>query len=224
MVRRFLWALFFVGSVLGAQSALAQSDSLQTGRLNLKISPQHLFVNCLNLEIEKRIGSRQGLVFSPRLYSGQTRTVDYLSGRETQGKASVVFGYGAEVQHKFYQSKKLVPGSLTYVAYGLNFHHFELEFERQGWLEEMQNDGLSYYSYQYATFHEKINRIGGMVLLGTQKPFFRNRLFTDIYSGIGYRKSNSDTNLQESQFGANILDFGSTGLYLSAGLKVGFWL
>ena len=202
----------------------AQQKPLLAARYALKISPQHLLVNGLALELERKPepGSRHSFTFSPRLYLGRTLTTDKFAGREKEEVPAQVQGFGAEFMHRIYQ----VSGSeqRLYYAYGLNYHRFNIHFETDAWLEEAGSDGLNYYVFKTGTFLEKINRFGGVGVVGLQRNFFRDKVFTDIFTGIGYQYSYLNSSFPNPRYNANMLDFGNTGLYLTTGLKIGFWL
>ena len=202
--------------------AYAQTDS---SRINVKFSLQHLLINGLHVDIEKphKQNKRRSLIFSPRFYSGRTRTVDFLSGRHQEDEDNAqVLGYGVEIGQRWYVSKNTdITKERTYVAYGLNLHHFAVDFEREAWAEEMADDGLRYYRYSMRPYRGKITRWGAVAMFGAQNPLIGDKTLWDIYIGAGYYNSRNQSNYNFIRYNESIFDFGYTGLYFLAGIKLG---
>lgn len=217
-------ALFiFFGTLLICRAQEAEYVPQQ--KISITFSPQHLLINGLHMQIERlpKQGGRHGIVFSPRLYFGKTRTVDLFAGRSMDEKdESVLKGYGAEVQHRIYVNKEAgMYDSKVYLAYGLNFHRFNLEFEREGWVKETDTEGLEVYKYRLRPFNEKINRVGGVAMFGVKVPALDGRLILDIYTGASYKNSNINTDYTHIRFNRNGMDFGFSGLHFVTGFNVG---
>ncbi|MHA6248756.1 hypothetical protein ACXYMU_12515 [Pontibacter sp. CAU 1760] len=143
MAKRFIvWALSGLALLLSG-AATAQEVTPNPQPMSLKFSPQHLIFGGLHLDIEKTLitDSLQSLLLSPRFYSGQTRALDQFTGRSREEEdGSKVMGYGLEVLHRIYLSELSHEGS--YFAYGLNYHHFNVEFEKKGWTQQIDAQGL----------------------------------------------------------------------------------
>lgn len=198
-------------------------DPAPDKKISIKFSPQHLFINGLHLYVEKvpGQGSRHGFVFSPRFYVGNTGTVDVLAGRNWDEESDVK-GYGAEVLHRFYLSDYISQyNRRVYLSYGVNYHRFNLEFERQGWVRETDAEGLDVYKYRLRPFNEKINRVGGVALLGLQVPAVEGVLLFDFYLGAALKHSSINTDFSHVRFNRNAFDFGYSGLHFVSGLTVG---
>ena len=224
---------FLISNPASAQSDSVQIKSVKEARANsampannrvwtVKFSPQHLLVNGYYAEIEKRVSatSNHSFILSPQYYSGKTKTIDKLAGRETSYEAARVSGYGAQFMHRIYRPDPIKPGRKQYFAYGFNFHQFTVDYAVLGWGVVKEGNGIEYIKY---TFHEKqakVERIGAIAMFGAQNPIFNSRFVTDIYGGIGIRSGSSNSAL--NHFDANILDFGSSGFYLAMGLKLGY--
>jgi len=220
---RYRIGLIFL-MVLGfwMNQASAQTNS---SPINVKFSPQHLLINGLHLDIEKpdKQNIRRSFIFSPRFYSGRTRTVDFISGRHQEEEDNAqVLGYGAELQQRWYVSKNTdVTKERTYVAYGLNLHHFAVDFEKEAWVEEIGSDGLYYYRYKMQPHREKINQWGAVAMFGAQSPLIGPNTIWDIFLGVGYHNSISQSNYNTIRYNESFLDYGYTGLYFLAGIKLG---
>lgn len=202
--------------------ASAQTDTLQPGRLSVKFSPQHLLFNGIHLDVEKSLNaaSRHSLVFSPRFYSGKTRTLDSFTRRgEEPTDRGRVTGYGAEVLHRVYPSD--TPHEGVYFAYGVNFHHFDVAFTRKGWVQQTDEAGLEVYKYRDRPFTEKIDRWGAVAMMGVQRPLTVERMLVDLYIGFGYTNSSTATDYSAVRYDVNMYDFGYTGVYILGGFKLG---
>ena len=58
-------------------------------------------------------------------------------------------------------------------------------------------------------------------MFGAQNPIITKRLLADFYGGIGYR-SGQNKNPESDRYQTNILDYGSSGVYLTVGFKLGY--
>ncbi|MCJ8167330.1 hypothetical protein MKJ04_20990 [Pontibacter sp. E15-1] len=193
--------------------------------MSLTFSPQHLLFNGLHLDVARTLAkdSLQSLVLSPRFYSGQTRSLDEFTSRTFEAEDnSKVLGYGLEVLHRLYLSG--TPHEGGYFAYGLNYHHFNVEFEKLGWARQIDAQGLETYHYRYRPFNEIINRWGATALIGMQRQLSPKPLLFDMYVGFGYTKSNISSSYDTVRYDVNAYDFGFTGMRVLGGLKFGIIL
>lgn len=235
----FLAGLLLIALFLISNPASAQSDSVQLKAIRkaagndaqfvnsrlwaIKFSPQHLLIDGYYLEVEKHVSaaSNHSFIISPQFYSGKTKTVDKLSGRESSYEAARFNGFGTQIMHRIYRADPIKPGRKQYLAYGFNLHRFTVDYAVLGWGEVVGNDGLRYYRYIWHPKQDKIKRVGGVVMFGAQNPIFNSRFITDLYGGIGLR-SGSSSDSAVNRFQENILDYGSSGIYLAMGLKLGY--
>lgn len=218
-------ALLLFGCICTVPPAFAQSDSLPSGELAIMLSPQHLLLRGYHLEVEskpKRLRN-QGILLSARLYAGSTRFADQFTKRQEEPQDfSRVKGLGAELQHRFYLPHLFRHSAAHhYLAYGVSYHHFKIGFEKEGWVQDLEADGLRYYQYRYSNFTETINRLGAIVLFGTQQRYFSARILTDGSIGIGYNHSSTTSTFHYLRFDRNLIDYGYSGFYFFLGFKVG---
>jgi hypothetical protein len=205
---------------------LATPDSLESRNLVIKLSPQHLFVNTVQLEFEKRLNknSKHSLVFSSRYTYGSADYVNTLNGRTDEiDSQTKVNGYGVALQHRIYLIDKIprIPYGM-YVAYGVEYHNFQINFVRDGYGKEVDEDGLEYYNYRQRPYRNVINRFGILGMGGLQFPLIHDNILADLSLGIGYRRSENTTNFGESFFNEGPSDFGYTGTYVLINFKVGY--
>jgi hypothetical protein len=212
--------------MLITRPANAQADATVVKKFFVKFTPQHLFINGLHMELEKPLqaGTRASVIVSPRVYSGQTRTVDALASRRyaVRKDETRVNGVGLEVQHRVYLSSNAnFDEKRFYFAYGPNFHRFNVKFRKEGYQAEVGSDGLTYYRGTRRPFNEKIYRWGAVAMLGLQQPMYTARLLIDLYLGPGYKYSTIRTNYTSVRYNERTSDFGYTGFYLLTGIKFG---
>src|SRR5688572_21163489 len=232
----FLAGLLLITLFLSSNPASAQIDSVRVVTKlvcttqgipiepylwTVKFSPQHLLVNGYYAELEKRFSatSNHSFTLSPQYYSGKTKTVDKLAGRESSYEEARVSGWGGQFMHRIYRSDPVKPDKMQYFSYGFNFHQFTVDYAVLGW-GKVISDGIETYRYSWHTQQTEVERVGAIVMFGAQNPIFKTRFVTDIYGGIGIRSSGSNSAL--NHFDANILDYGSSGFYLAMGVKLGY--
>ena len=215
--------LFLTLCLLISKPAFAQPDSVSNRLWVVKFSPQHLLIHGYNLEVERRFSAngKRSFTFSPRYYNGNTKTIDKFSGRESGGLPTKVTGLGFEAMYRVYRPHLTKPGKQQYVAYGINYHRFALDYSVLGWGEVTESNGLSYYKYQWHPRQDEVNRLGAVLMFGAQNPIITKRLLADFYGGIGYR-SGQNKNPESDRYQTNILDYGSSGVYLTVGFKLGY--
>lgn len=225
-MRAILCLLCMCMCLLYVKPATAQTDTLASSDLIIKFSPQHLLVNGLYLELEKRLhpGSRHSLLASPRFYYGGTVNIDSFNDRDLDlNEKNGVQGYGLALQHRIYISEgtpAIQQG--MYMGYGVEYHYFRVDFEREGFVKEVDEEGLEYYRNRLRPFQEKIHRIGLVGMGGLQAAIFHDRVLADLSLGIGYRKSYIKTDYSQAIFNIGPTDFGYTGAYVLANLKFGY--
>ncbi|MDX5419342.1 MAG: hypothetical protein LPK09_08995 [Hymenobacteraceae bacterium] len=112
----------------------------------------------------------------------------------------------------------------AYFDYELDYHHFNVTFDRMGWVPERGDDGLEYYRYKLRPFTERVNRVGGNLVMGLQTLAVDGWLLFDFYSGVGYHNSSIKTDFNFVRYDHNATDFGHTGVYFVSGMKVGIVL
>ncbi|MFD3001655.1 hypothetical protein ACFS7Z_14885 [Pontibacter toksunensis] len=202
------------------QSASAQTDAIQLGRLSVRFSPQHLLFKGIHVDVEKSLdaGSRRSIVFSPRFYAGSTRILGAFTQRGDEQEGEVK-GYGAEVLHRVYSSE--TPHDGVYFAYGVNYHYFDVGFVRHGWLQQKDDFGLEVYKYREKHFSEKINRWEGTATMGVQRPFLMDPMLVDLYIGFGYTNSTISSDYGAIRYAVNAYDIGYSGVRVVGGLKLG---
>ncbi|MDU0370576.1 hypothetical protein ACFPAF_09260 [Hymenobacter endophyticus] len=172
----------------------------------------------VSLEKAWRPGSRHSILLTPQGYRGP---VNDLTSELHETGADRVRGYGLEVHHRIYLGATPSPTDGYYVAYGASYQHFRLQFQAKSWQPEAGPDNLYYYEYRLRNQTETIDRYGASVVLGRQLVFPNTSFFLDAYLGLGLRKADSRGTLPTTQYASSMSDYGSAGVYLPVGLRVG---
>ncbi|RFP65777.1 hypothetical protein D0N36_07555 [Hymenobacter lapidiphilus] len=168
-----------------------------------------------------RPGGRQTVVLTPQLYRGP---VGELTSDRHEGNADRVRGFGLAAQHRFYLGPRPTPLAGTYLAYGLNYQHFRLDFQAPSWQSELAEDGLSYYQNRLRNQTETIDRYGATLVVGHQVEAPGTPFFLDIFLGLGLRQATSRTTMPSRQFDTTSSDYGHAGAYLPMGFRLGVHL
>ncbi|RIY06933.1 hypothetical protein D0T11_17585 [Hymenobacter rubripertinctus] len=172
---------------------------------------------------ERRLGqsSRQTVVFTPQFYRGPVST---LTSDLAQAATDQVRGFGLGAQHRIYLGRQPTPLAGSYLAYGLSYQHFGMRFQGISWQAELAADGLYYYQSRLRDQTETINRYGASVVVGHQATLPDTPLFLDFFLGVGLRHATSRTTLPSPRFATRPADYGSAGLYLPVGFRLGLRL
>ncbi|RSK32442.1 hypothetical protein [Hymenobacter metallilatus] len=163
-------------------------------------------------------GSRHSFLLTPQGYRGP---VNDLTSDLHEAGTDRVRGYGLEVQHRIYLGPNPHPADGYYVAYGASFQHFRMQFQAKSWQPEAGPDNLYYYEYRLRAQTETIDRYGASLVLGRQLAFPNTPFYLDAYLGLGLRETGSRTTMPQKQYVSSISDYGSAGLYMPVGLRVG---
>jgi hypothetical protein len=196
-------------------NADAQAPEKMNPHYAISIHPWQFIIRGQRVDLEKRVkDSRHWIIAGPQIYSG---TINYRRNSFEDGEQQKLSGFGLELQHKIMMdSGKAV---YTYVTYGAAFHKFTIGYESPSWVT-VQDDGLTYYKYAIAPQKEKIYRWSGLVTAGMFVPLSRY-FFMDLYTGIGMRNSTIKATTPNYPDYDGFLNYGFTGVYPIAGMKLG---
>ncbi|WP_126546778.1 hypothetical protein [Hymenobacter amundsenii] len=183
-----------------------------------------LLASGYHLSAERRIGQsgRQTIVFTPQFYRGP---VNDLTSARHEGATDRVRGFGLAAQHRLYLGRQPeAPLAGTYLAYGLVYQHFQMQFQSFNWQQEVAPDGLFYYEHRLRDQTEVINRYGATVVVGQQLEMPGSPFFLDFFLGLGLRQAFSRATLPNKQFATTLSDYGHAGAYLPIGCRIGLRL
>lgn len=222
------WRGFWLAVALLAFSLKAGGQNLPSlNSLSLKFAPQHAVMSGYWLEVEHQRTShpQQSFTLTPQFYSGPAGHPDGVRKVNPLNEDESVRGFGVQVQHRLYEmpSKASFPAGF-YLSYGPHLQYFQMAFHRSSWREIQGPGDLPYYEYGPTRFTEKIIRYGASVQMGYQAPLPPGPVFLDIYIGMGWRHSNSNSDVEGSQYRSGSSDYGHRGFYFPAGVKIGFAL
>ena len=194
-----------------------------SGSWALSVDLVPLLASGYHFSAERRLGksTRQTVVLTPQLYRGP---VSDLTSDRHAGNTDRVRGFGLAVQHRIYLGRQPTPLAGSYVAYGLAYQHFGMQFQALSWQSEPGPDGLYYYQHHLRDQTETIDRYGATVVVGRQIEAPGTPLFLDFFLGVGLRKATSRATLPGRHFAATPSDYGSAGAYLPVGFRLGLRL
>lgn len=196
----------------------------------LSIIPQYALIRGIRLDYERRLGNGDlWLLVAPQLYIDNTPTYSYYYyySNSLYDNYDYMRGAGINVYLKWnaHKSERLdrisgLPSRLFYIAGGPTYQYFE--FHRY---EEVavpyEEDGTTYYKFEYQKEKNPIQRFGGVFNMGLQ--FAMDPFFVDLYLGFGVKiskdKDGETIGLSNSQW----LDPTYSGLHFDGGFKFGVY-
>jgi len=201
--------LFFI-----PEKTNAQTDTVKINGLIYSFVPQYLINRGIRLDIEKQITNRSFIQFCPQFYLGERETRDndiyYDDYNYDDDDYNKVLGGALNVYHKIFANKNFTQSGV-YFSYGLSYSYFEIDY---------------YEEYLDATINANatIQKYGGDMLLGYQF-FIKNKLTIDLYTGVGIRFSEMDTNGDnKDRFNSNYFGYNYTGNLMHLGFRIGLIL
>lgn len=210
--------LLSAASAAYAQQNLPKPERLPTFSLKLGLSA--LLSRSYQLSAEKVLGParRHSVVVTPQLYSGQ---ITSFTSRLSLAQEDRVRGYGLNIQHRVYLDDRSRPQHGLYIGYGLQYQHFQLNYEANSWTLQQDANGLSYYQFAPRPQRTLINRYGGAVGLGGQFFLPGTPAFVDLYMGFGYRHAKRRAPTPDGLYDKSSLDYGHSGTYTPLAIRIG---
>lgn len=202
-------------SVLFINESFSQKDTTKIEGMIYSFVPQYLINRGIRLDIEKQITQRSFIQFCPQFYLGEQKDYNssdmyYNDVPYDEDEFEKVTGGALNIYHKVFANPNFVENGI-YFSYGLSYSYFEIEY-----LEEYLDNPIN------AT--GTIQKYGGDLLIGYQL-FFRNKLSLDLYTGIGTRFSDMDTNAEnKNRFNTNYFSYNYNGNLLHLGFRIGLIL
>lgn len=188
--------------------------------------PQLMVIRGLRADIDVHLGkSKSWLIISPHYYLAKKHTgIQYEDYDDYSSSIAYknLEGYGLELQHRVYVNNNFTPEGV-YLAYGMQYGHFDITYEDYSWGEI---DYLDMKAYTYGLFEHNtiIDKMGPNILIGYQKKVL-DRIFLDIFCGGGIRYSFIKTSsLFPRNFDGDPFQFGYTGTVPLAGFRIGIAL
>lgn len=201
-----------------------------TTRFLLSMSPQYVFVNAVRFDLEYNLKNKnQWIGFSPQIYYSDigsffSNLVDYELDTDYQPSNTydTLSGFGVEFYHKIFLLKQPIPHGF-YFNYGITYNFFKLKYNSYIW-ETYIEDGSEYIAYRSVYQHQSINKLGFNLIIGHQAEL-SEKLYLDVYTGLGFRYSfHSDDINKNQQFNNSVLGYGYTGSLFLLGIKLGIML
>lgn len=199
--------------IFGNQS-FAQKDTLKLKGSIYSFVPQYLINHGIRIDYERQITSRSLIQFCPQVYLGEkeSRNSDELYYDETSNEDDFnnITGVGINIYHKVFANQNFLKNGI-YFSYGISYSYFDIDY-----YEEFLGETINASAY--------INKYGADLLLGYQF-FFKSKLSLDIYTGVGTRISNMNTNGEnKNRFNSTYFGYNYNGNLLHGGVRIGLIL
>ncbi|MBN2213448.1 MAG: hypothetical protein JW723_04325 [Bacteroidales bacterium] len=188
--------------------------------------PQLMAIRGLRADIDVHLGkSKSWLIFAPQYYLAKRHAGIHYDDYDDYS-SSIAYkrleGYGLELQHRVYIANNYTPDGI-YLAYGLQYGHFDITYEDYSWGEIDYMD-LEAYTYGLFEHNTVIDKMGPNIIIGYQKQVL-DRIFVDFFCGGGIRYSFINTSsLFPRNFDGDPFQFGYTGTVPLAGFRIGIAL
>lgn len=198
----------------------AQEDTTKLKGIVYSFVPQYLINSGIRIDIEKQITPRSFIQICPQFYLGEknnnnssefyyddTYYYDYYYDNDDYNK---LVGGGLNIYHKVFANSNFLKKGI-YFSYGLSYSYFEIDY---------------YEKYLNSTINAnaKIQKYGGDLLIGYQL-FLKNKLSIDVYTGLGVRNSNMETDSgNRDRFNSSYFGYNYTGNLMHLGFRIGLIL
>ncbi len=200
--------------------SVAQKDTTKLDGIIYSFVPQYLVNRGIRIDIEKQITQRSFIQICPQFYLGEKNNRgsdtyyyddyyydDYYYDNDDFNK---VVGGGLNIYHKVFANSDFLKKGI-YFSYGLSYSYYEIDYYEQ---------------YLDATINAnaKVQKYGGDLLMGYQL-FLKNKLSIDVYTGLGVRNSNMDTDGgNRDRFNSTSFGYNYTGNLMHVGFRLGLIL
>jgi hypothetical protein len=179
----------------------------------IKISPFHFVDGTFLMSYERMLGSQKSsLMFSAGIHSRSNR--DYYNGNNVTPE----FGFQEELQYRLYVVQ---PQNVS--RNGRGFWYFKGFYAGPYISHRYLQRSVYVWDWvlqQNTTEPEKLNEVGGGVVLGVQVAL-GNKFFIDFFTGGGIKRS---MGLISQNYYAGVTDPGYNGVYPKIGLQLGIGL
>ncbi len=170
--------------------------------------PQYAIINGFRLDVERSFDQgNKALVFSPHFYvrngdDNDFRTTDFNS----------LIGAGLNADYKYYLSDR----QISYISVGAGYHYFNSKHNGSAWVET-NGDEIMHETGEYSQI---VNRVNVNALLGF-KVEITDRIYTDLYTGMGLKYAMIDSQLSQTYFDEYMWQHAYSGVTYLVGIKVG---
>lgn len=198
--------------LLTTSTVYAQKDTVRLKGTIYSFVPQYLINRGIRIDVEKQISPRSFIQFCPQFYLGQQKDsndndIYYNDYDYAQDDYDNVIGGALNIYHKVFANDNFLRNGL-YFSYGLSYSYFEIDY-------------LDTYLDNTINASGTIHKYGGDLLLGYQF-FFKDKLSIDLYTGVGTRFSEMDTNAENTdRFNRNYFSYNYNGNLLHLGFRIG---
>lgn len=210
--------IFFITIIISTlfySELKAQKDTTKLDGVIYSFVPQYLINRGIRLDIEKQITPRSLIQICPQFYLGEqkdfnTNDIYYNDISYNEDDFNKVIGGGINIYHKIFANSNFLDNGV-YFSYGISYSYFEIDY-----FDEYLDNTIN------AT--GTIQKVGGDLLIGYQF-LFKNKLSIDLYTGVGTRLSEMDTNAEDAdRFNTNYFSYNYNGNLMHLGFRIGLIL
>lgn len=194
-----------------------QIHAQDTTKFNRKISivPHYLIFNGIRIDLEPLNTTKHThIIFAPQLYYREKENRKKINNNNYFEKLQ---GAGIDIYKKFMFGKNFN----LYFAAGGGYKYLRLQYPHYIWYNQTinQNEVLK---RKLENITQQIHRIDAGIILGIENPI-NNRIFWELYGGIGIKYSISNTNhkINETKFDNFMTAYGYKGFSFFIGFKIG---
>jgi hypothetical protein len=188
--------VFLLFSAVSVTAQVRMKDDLQDGNTLIMMTPQHLYVSQIRIEIDRKINDQQWLTLAP-LYIQK-----FEQYQERQG-----FGLVATYKYVLKNQATYFGGGLQFMSNSFDNYALDDLLDADDWL-----------------YRSKVMQYGVNVLSGYYYRLYPF-LYGDIYYGVGYRFSQTtSTDGNNHNYNEGMLSPAYKGLTLVFGIRIGVML
>jgi len=202
----------------------AQTKEEKTAQYAFSFEPAHLYNGGFRVNLEKQLRSTDWIelnltgYYLPHKDAEVTDSYYYWGGNSYMTSNSDfdsflgLAGLGIGITYKSFFHRNL----RVYPAFSYNWYNVEYAgYDYYSYNE----DGLTFYDYKWADTKQSFHKLAAHVSLGVRSSLERS-FFVEPYFGMGYAYSFYDKN--KRHYNETMFGFGHRGLFLTAGIKLGF--
>ncbi|MDW7692217.1 hypothetical protein R9C00_14250 [Flammeovirgaceae bacterium SG7u.111] len=217
---RYLYLLFIQLFILQASFGQSNTDPFKNQKQAVLILPQYAAVSGIRIDYERKLkDSNKWLIFSPQVYFSNTN--DNFTGFDELRGIGLNLYYKKFLHYSVKENPNGLPRVSLYFSTGPTYQSFSLIDIEQVPVEYTEED-VSYIRFEEGKVKTRINRLGADANFGLQLNF--SNFILNPYGGIGLRYSMDEEGNLVDFFNDEWIDFGYSGIILTGGVRLGFFI
>lgn len=198
-----------------AQTSKKEIPENRKANYTITVQPLYLFNGGLGLDIEKKIKHNKWIQLSISGYYLGERDSGYSWGTSNSDgdDFTALKGFGVGAGYKSFFNN-----SLFYYKAGMSYTYYNVSY-LGGEFYPFEENGLTFWEFEYKTQKEQYNKLNGNICLGLQTAPVKGRFVLDFYAGVAY--SYSFYGDKNAPFTEKVYEFGYRGFQPIGGIKLG---